>query len=152
MKRMVKTTIIGAMSAALLAAGAVTVPAQAQAAGPVAQGPGTFQLAQWGGPPPPRGWQRPGGWRGGYGHPPPRYRGWRGPGYYGGNYYYDPGAALAAGVIGLAAGAIIAGAANQQRYVGNDYLAYCSQRYRSFNPATGTYPGYDGRQHRCVMR
>jgi hypothetical protein len=28
-------------------------------------------------------------------------------------------------------------------------LAYCSQRYRSFDPATGTYLGYDGARHVC---
>jgi hypothetical protein len=27
--------------------------------------------------------------------------------------------------------------------------AWCAQRYRSFNPATGTYLGYDRRQHVC---
>ena len=28
-------------------------------------------------------------------------------------------------------------------------LAYCSQRYRSFDPATGTSLGYDGARHVC---
>ncbi|THV15689.1 BA14K family protein [Rhizobium rhizophilum] len=27
---------------------------------------------------------------------------------------------------------------------------YCSQRYRSFNPRTGTFVGYDGRTHFCT--
>lgn len=27
---------------------------------------------------------------------------------------------------------------------------YCSQRYRSFNPQSGTYVGYDGREHFCT--
>ena len=27
---------------------------------------------------------------------------------------------------------------------------YCSQRYRSFNPRSGTYVGYDGREHFCT--
>lgn len=27
---------------------------------------------------------------------------------------------------------------------------YCSARYRSFNPRTGTYVGYDGRTHFCT--
>jgi len=30
-----------------------------------------------------------------------------------------------------------------------DWLAYCFSRYRSFDPATGTYMGYDGRRHPC---
>lgn len=31
-----------------------------------------------------------------------------------------------------------------------DWYRYCSDRYRSFNPETGTYRGYDGRNHFCV--
>lgn len=27
---------------------------------------------------------------------------------------------------------------------------YCSSRYRSFNPSTGTYRGYDGQNHFCA--
>ena len=29
------------------------------------------------------------------------------------------------------------------------WYQYCSDRYRSFNPNTGTYRGYDGRDHFC---
>jgi BA14K-like protein len=28
-------------------------------------------------------------------------------------------------------------------------VAYCQQRFRSYNPATGTYMGYDGMRHSC---
>jgi hypothetical protein len=28
-------------------------------------------------------------------------------------------------------------------------MAYCAQRYRSFDPASGTFMGYDGRRHPC---
>jgi hypothetical protein len=64
-------------------------------------------------------------------------------------------------VAGLAAGALIGGAiASQQAApppppyaaapVGDEsWMAYCSQRYRSFDPASGTYLGYDGRRHMC---
>lgn len=31
-----------------------------------------------------------------------------------------------------------------------DWYRYCSDRYRSFNAETGTYRGYDGRNHFCV--
>ena len=31
-------------------------------------------------------------------------------------------------------------------YQGN---AYCAQRFRSYDPASGTYLGYDGRRHPC---
>jgi hypothetical protein len=77
--------------------------------------------------------------------------------YYGRPYRYyrrDRGDALAAGALGLATGAIIGGALAQQAqptYVapGGSTHAYCAQRYRSYDPASGTYLGYDGRRHPC---
>ncbi len=30
------------------------------------------------------------------------------------------------------------------------WYRYCSDRYRSFNPRTGTYRGYDGQEHFCT--
>jgi hypothetical protein len=92
-----------------------------------------------------------------------RYRGRSyGRGYYGrpyaGRYYRRGSGAAAAGLIGgLAAGAIIGGAiASQQAqaapvYVApeNDAVAYCMQRFRSYDPASGTYLGYDGLRHPC---
>ena len=30
-----------------------------------------------------------------------------------------------------------------------DWEAYCFSRYRSFDPVSGTYLGYDGRRHLC---
>jgi BA14K-like protein len=82
------------------------------------------------------GWRHNGGWRHG-GH------GWRHR-HYGGRYYGN-GAAV---VGGLAAGAIIGGAiANSQARA--DTGAYCSQRYKSYDPASGTYLGYDGDRHPC---
>ena len=89
------------------------------------------------------------------------------------------GKALVAGMFGLAAGAMIAGALSQPRYryyePGPVYVApppppgygpapvyyerpqpwtpawyaYCSDRYRSFDPSTGYFLGYDGRYHFC---
>jgi hypothetical protein len=65
------------------------------------------------------------------------------------------GNALAAGALGLATGAIIGGALAQQQaqptYVApsNGSVAYCAQRYRSYDPASGTYLGYDGQRHPC---
>lgn len=32
---------------------------------------------------------------------------------------------------------------------GGGAVAYCEQRYRSYNPDTGTYLGYDGVYHHC---
>jgi hypothetical protein len=75
--------------------------------------------------------------------------------YYGDRRYYrrDRGNALAAGAVGLATGAIIGGALAQSQaqaapvYGGN--AAYCAQRYRSYDPASGTYLGFDGLRHPC---
>ncbi|HZH52689.1 MAG TPA: BA14K family protein [Microvirga sp.] len=86
-----------------------------------------------------------------------------GPRYYGRPYAYDRryyrrdrGDALAAGAIGLATGAIIGGALAQQQQQAPVYaapnqsaVAYCSQRFRSYDPASGTYLGYDGQRHPC---
>lgn len=56
---------------------------------------------------------------GGYG-----YYGY-GPGYYDDSYAYDQGPVAAV----------------------DD--SYCAQRYQSYDPASGTYLGYDGRRHPC---
>ena len=94
--------------------------------------------------------------------------------YYGRGRGYDRGyhrhrnnngAAVAAGVAGLAFGVLAGQAMAQPRYYepapryyapapvysrgGGDWYAYCSQRYRSFDPRTGTYLGYDGLRHYC---
>jgi hypothetical protein len=91
--------------------------------------------------------------RGYYGrrHYGPRYRGYYRDGYYDRGYYdrryYGrrdrSGDALAAGVIGFALGAAVA-SANQPR----GYSSHC-YRYRSFDPRTGTFVGYDGRVRYC---
>jgi hypothetical protein len=97
-------------------------------------------------------------------------RGWRG-GYRGGT--------LGGAGLGLAAGAIIGGAilgATQPNgyygysgydagyayapgydqgyvavspYAGGGEVAYCQQRFRSYDPASGTYLGFDGLRHPC---
>ncbi len=80
------------------------------------------------------------GWRGGY----------RGYGYRGGYYRRGPGAGAVIG--GLAAGAIIGGAiaSSQAQAAANaDAAAYCSQRYRSYDPASGTYLNNDGNRYPC---
>lgn len=82
-----------------------------------------------------RGWHRgPGwdhdGWR--------RHHGWR-------RGYYGNGAAIG----GLAAGAIIGGAIASSQAHAAQADSYCSQRYKSYDPASGTYLGYDGARHPC---
>src|SRR5262245_38423151 len=32
---------------------------------------------------------------------------------------------------------------------GDDAIAYCQQRFRSYDPGTGTYLGFDGARHPC---
>lgn len=73
-------------------------------------------------------------------------------------YRHDPGAAVAAGIIGLATGAILGQAlalppqpryAPRVRYDDANAIAYCARKYRSFDPGSFTYLGYDGRRHYC---
>ncbi|MFG1361276.1 BA14K family protein [Xanthobacter pseudotagetidis] len=66
----------------------------------------------------------------------------------GGWYYNNNGAWVAAAAAGLALGAAAAAAANSNSGYG-DPVAYCMSRFKSYNPRTGTYTGYDGRQHPC---
>jgi hypothetical protein len=59
---------------------------------------------------------------------------------------------IAAGIFGLALGAIIAGAAKNaesKRDARADWIARCSARYSSFDPRTGTFTGSDGRLYYC---
>jgi hypothetical protein len=94
-----------------------------------------------------------------------RRPGWAQRHYYGGHYgYYRPyrygyyrrhndwGGAAAAGIIGLTTGAIIGGALSQNAPVysaPNNSVAYCMRRFKSYDPASGTYLGYDGVRHPC---
>ncbi|MGE0563119.1 MAG: BA14K family protein [Pseudolabrys sp.] len=76
--------------------------------------------------------------------------------YYGRRYYGhrrydrrrrhrdDAGAAAAGAIFGMALGAIIASQPHRQSAV-----EYCSRRFRSYDPYSGTYLGYDGRRHPC---
>ena len=61
-----------------------------------------------------------------YGYPPPAY----GPGY-GAPAAYGPGYG-ASGPVGP----------------GGD-ASYCAQKYKSYDPASGTFLGYDGQRHPC---
>lgn len=143
MNRFVKAAILAAASAAAIGAPLATASADS--------------------------WGRHGWNRGGWDRPYYRHR-------------HGHGDAVAAGVVGLAAGALIGSALSQPRYVepapiyaappppppayypapprgvayrvgyepwSRGWYQYCSDRYRSFNPNTGTYRGYDGRDHFC---
>jgi hypothetical protein len=108
-------------------------------------------------------------WRGGFGHA--WGGGWRG----GHGWWGGPAAGLAAGAI--IGGAVAASQPwygydygyapgyaydYDPGYSGNGYapggyvaappggdVAYCAQRYRSYDPASGTFLGYDGLRHPC---
>lgn len=95
-----------------------------------------------------RGWNGHRHWRG---------RHWRG-------YGYGFGAGLALGALGSSyyysdPYYYDTYAYSPDTYVyGDDYaatpasdsdVAYCSQRYKSYDPASGTYLGYDGQRHPC---
>lgn len=61
-------------------------------------------------------------------------------GYYGDSYAYDTGPAFDVGVAVPVEGPLaVAGDAS-----------YCAQRYRSYDPASGTYLGFDGLRHPCM--
>ena len=113
--------------------------------------------------------RRGGGHRFGGGHAYGRsFRGGYHGGYYGGRGY-GGGYGIGAGIAGLAAGALIGGAiASQDGYYatdpgygygypayapayggGGDPTAYCESTYRSYDPSSGTYLGYDGLRHPC---
>ena len=68
-----------------------------------------------------------GGYYGSYGYGGPAYA----TGYYD-DGYYDDGAVAVAPAPG-----------------DDDSVAYCMQRYRSYDPRSGTYLGYDGQRHPC---
>ncbi|MDD1534162.1 MULTISPECIES: BA14K family protein [unclassified Bradyrhizobium] len=79
-------------------------------------------------------------WRGDW-HHRHHHRGWR----HGYPHRYSWGPALG----GLAAGAVIGGAIANSRAQAAENDAYCSQRFRSYDPGSGTYLGYDGQRHPC---
>jgi hypothetical protein len=99
------------------------------------------------------------GWRNGARH---YYRGrWY---TYRDNYWYDDGGAIvAAGLIGLAAGAVVGSAysnnttvvVDNDDYYGAPYSSAwyraCANKYRSFRASDGTYLGYDGYRHTCIL-
>jgi hypothetical protein len=69
-------------------------------------------------------------------------------GYYGHRHHGYGGTAAGVG-IGLAAGAIIGGAIAASQAQAQQNAAYCAQRYRSYDPASGTYLNRDGNRYPC---
>ncbi len=90
-----------------------------------------------------------------------QYRRGYGPRYHHRHYRrYDGGSALAAGAVGLAAGALIGSAiASSQAQaapppppgtVDPQLAAYCARKYRSYDPATGTFLSTNGMRYVCT--
>lgn len=85
-------------------------------------------------------WYRNGRWYG------PRYR-YRYPGhnyFYSGFWYPWPWWSYYGGGWGFEVGDAFAGGSYASQHV-----QWCMNRYRSYNPRTDTYTGYDGKKHRC---
>jgi BA14K-like protein len=99
--------------------------------------PANVESVRWGG----RGW----GWGAGAGFVAgallggalvgPRYYG-PGPYYYGPGPYYAPGPVYAPGPYYSDPGPV-------------DPVAYCLSRFKSYDPHSGTYLGFDGLRHPC---
>lgn len=157
------------LAALALSAGALVLPGTASALPLTPTAPSVaspVETVQWRGGWGP-GWGGP-GWRGGWGPGP----GWRGYGYgWGGGWgpgygwnrpaYVGPGWGPGWGWRGcgwggcgwgpgFASGVIVA-APPPVVYAAppGNAVAYCMRRFRSYNPATGTYLGYDGLRHPC---
>ncbi len=150
-----KTMITGgAVAAALgLAIAAVPAPASAQLARPntaaaIAGQADLMTEVQY------RGRHGHGGWRGG------SWRGHRGWGWHGNRGWYGPRYRPWIGpAIGFGTGLAIGGALATPYYAppavvydsspDADEIAYCSRRFKSYDPRSGTYLGYDGNRHPC---
>jgi BA14K-like protein len=134
-------------AAVLLCGAGLAISAGAASAMPAAHAlaiknaaPATVETVRWGG-----GWH--GGWRGrgGWGWPLGGFvagaaigSALAAPYYYGGYYPYGYYPAYPA-YPPAGYGAPPAG----------DATAYCAQRFRSYDPSTGTYLGFDGARHPC---
>jgi hypothetical protein len=95
-------------------------------------------------------WRGGGGWHGGGWH----HGGWHG-GWHRGGWGWGP--AFGGFAAGALIGSAIASSAAPYPYYGapvydaapDSSVAYCQQRFRSYDPASGTYLGYDGLRHPC---
>lgn len=85
---------------------------------------------------------------------------WRG--HHGGYGYHHHRGGGGAAIGGFVAGALLGGAlASQPRYYGpgpgyaygpgygGSEVQYCLSRFKSYDPRSGTYLGYDGYRHPC---
>jgi BA14K-like protein len=73
-----------------------------------------------------------------------RYRGYRG-----GRFVRRRGDAAAAIIGGVIIGGIIASQVARPYYYYDNAISYCMNRFRSYDPYSRTYLGYDGYRHPC---
>lgn len=75
-------------------------------------------------------------------------------------HHHHNGDAVAAGILGLALGAIIVGSAQRNhaqrdyyydRDPGRDHVRRCERRYRSYDRYSDTFIGRDGRRYYCTL-
>lgn len=107
---------------------------------PATSGAGDLLLVQWPPPPPPPGWgggPPPPGWRP---PPPPPPPGWRPPPPPPPSGWRPPPPPPP--VWGRPPPPPVWGTSSA-------HVRWCMNRYRSYNPRTDTYLGFDGRYHRC---
>ena len=72
-----------------------------------------------------------------------RYRSGRYRHYHGGYWYDNPWWILPMLGAGIALG-------SRDRYYGGDHVAWCEDRYNSYNPRNNTWRSYSGRVHQCI--
>ena len=130
------------LSAMALIAGSLAMAAAPVAAAPMMVGPQSTAAAS-----DVQQVQYRHGWHGHHGGFHGHHGGWHG--HRGHHHHHGHGWGPGAAIGGLAVGAIIGGAiaSSQAQARGSDAVAYCSQRFRSYDPASGTYLGYDGMRH-----
>ncbi len=64
------------------------------------------------------------------------------------HHHHHHGAFFPGFAVGAAIGGMM-GAATAPRYYGGRSVEWCMHHYRSYDPRSGTYLGYDGYRHPC---
>jgi opacity protein-like surface antigen len=86
-----------------------------------------------------------------------RHRGGWKPHWGGGGHHYRKDDNAVGGFLGGVLGGYLwnqwtqANRPGRGEEVDAEWLESCTNRYRSFDRITGTYLGYDGQRHRCVL-
>ena len=65
------------------------------------------------------------------------------------HHHHRRGNDLGLGLFALGLGVFLGSTLVQPQYHGSNWDAYCSAKYKTYKPWTGTFTGYDGHEHRC---